>query len=119
LKIDFKATSSGIPWSPMASKRSASFWCAVSLAALASPLLYPTDPHSFGRLSTLGSPSKMKAAQRFKHHPFLEVATKQLKAGVRMAVAKEPRKKEGGKLQTITAHPHFGIFSTLPQAKLR
>jgi len=27
-----------------------------------------------------------------------------------MAVAKEPRKKEGGKLQTITAHPHFGNF---------
>jgi len=94
----------------MVSKRSASFWCAVSLAALARPLLYPTDPHNFGRLSTLGSPSKMNAAQRFKHHPFLEVASKQLKAGVRMAVAKEPRKKEGGKLQTITAHPHFGNF---------
>src|SRR5438093_578318 len=48
--------------------------------------------------------------QRFKHHPCLEVASKQLKAGVRMAVAKEPRKKEGGKLQTITAHPHVGNF---------
>jgi len=88
----------------MASKRSASFWCAASLAAFAS-LLYPTDPHSFGRLSTLGSPSKMNVAQRFKNRPFLEVPTKQLNAGVRMAVAKEPRKKEGGKLQTITAPP--------------
>jgi len=89
----------------MASKRSASFWCAASLAAFASPLLYPTDPHSFGRLSTLGSPSKMNVAQRFKNRTFLEVPTKQLNAGVRMAVAKEPRKKEGGKLQTIRAPP--------------
>jgi len=108
LTIDFKASSRGIPCCPMASKRSASFWCAVSLAVLARPLLYPTDAHNFNRLSTLGSPSKMNVAQRFKNHPFLEVPTKQLNAGVQMAVAKEPRRKEGGKLQTIMVHPHLG-----------
>src|SRR5438876_11445769 len=103
----------------MVSKRSASFWCAVSLAALARPLLYPTDPHNFGRLSTLGSPSKMNAAQRFKHHPFLEGGKQAIEGG--RANGRSQGTKKEGRRQVADDHgasSHRQFLRCL-QAKLR